>query len=169
MGLGASLPLRLPREPPGPMWPPLAALRPAPSALGAPRAGRAPLPAPGTRVVSPWLLGLKGLCCSQPAFGSRSLLSPSPCHYPGNRRCLRKAAQLRTRSSPEPGSEGQMIPGGTGQRGNGEIPQPNLSPWGSSFPFHSNMLLSASLGWVLRASGGQTNHLLSLCVPDQPA
>lgn len=50
-----------------------------------------------------------------------------------------------------------------------ETSPPNPSPWGISFPFHRDMLLSASLGWDLRASGAHKSLVPSVChLPASP-
>lgn len=113
----------------------------APRAGGAPRAGRAPVPAPGTRscqTLAPRAPALKGLCCSQPAFGSRSLFlrlgaitqrsGAAYARFPCSAPC--------TESSPGLGQ-------GTRRSQERETPELKPSLWGISHPMVTQ-LLSAS-------------------------
>lgn len=112
-------------------------------------------PAPSTRHEVLSDLGssgpaLKGLCCSQPAFGSRRLLLRL-------RAIIRRAGAAYARlpcSAPGSGGEAPGVyrdrvgrphaPRRDGRRRNEETPQPKPSLRGISFPADGDMLLSAS-------------------------
>lgn len=153
MGPRASLPLRLLLKTHKPMWRRFTAPRHGPVRGWGPPGGTSPTPSTRHEVLSD--LGspgpaLKGLCCSQPAFGSRRLLlhlraitrragaayGRLPCSTPGS-------------GAEEPGVHQGRVRGPHGPRWDGttgseEIPEPKLSLQGISLPPHGDVLLSAS-------------------------
>lgn len=151
----ASLPLRLLLKTHEPMWHRFAApcRGPPRTVFWGPPGGTNPAPSTRHEVLSD--LGssgpaLKGLCCSQPAFGSRRLLL---------RLCaiIRRAGAAYARlpcSAPGSGGEAPGVyrgrvgrphtPRRDGKRWNEETPQPKPSLRGISFPADGDMLLSAS-------------------------
>lgn len=171
MGPGASLPLRcLPSHPRpcGRLWPLSAA---APSALGAPRAGGTSS-APSTRHegCQPLAPRAEGFMLFPTRLWQPEPPSPSPVPLAGEQALLSQDAPApllglaeKHQEFTEPGSGGQMIPGGMGEGGMEKL-HSQTHPRGV-YSSHSTVMCSWLLLWVglKRPRGRQIP--CALCVP----
>lgn len=124
MGLGASLPLRLLPEPPGTMWPPLAALRRGPERAWGPPGGTSSAPSTRHEGCQPLAPRDEGFMLFPTRLWQPEPPSPSPVPLPGEQALLTQDTPAplpgpaeKHREFTEPGSGGQMSPGGVGEGG----------------------------------------------------
>lgn len=146
------------------MWRRFAAPRHGPARGWGPLGGTSPAPSTRHEVLSD--LGspgpaLKGLCCSQPAFGSRRLLLRAITRRAGAG--LRKTPLLRSwvrrrssRSSPRQG-QGTACSWVGWENGERRNPRTKPSLQGTSLPPHGDVLLSASRP-TLQDGGHEGTH-----------
>lgn len=96
------------------MWPPLAALRRGPERAWGPPGGTSSAPSTRHEGCQPLAPRAEGFMLFPTRLWQPEPPSPSPCHYPGSRRCLRKTAQLRCRGRRR--STGSSLSQGQGAR-----------------------------------------------------